>query len=63
MTEFAKKVINGLNETGMTQKELAEESFSTEVTISRILNGVSEPNRKTSFNIKSALNKKGYNWE
>ena len=63
MTDFQKYVFDGLNATKLTQRELAKQSSTTEVTISRIMSGdVKKPSSKVSFNIQYALNNNGFKW-
>lgn len=63
MTDFQKYLIEGLNETGITQKELAKQSSTTEVTISRLINGdVKKPSSKVKFNIGYAFNNNGFKY-
>jgi transcriptional regulator with XRE-family HTH domain len=63
MNEFQKYVFDGLNETKLTQRELAKQSSTTEVTISRIMSGdVKKPSNKVSFNIQYALVNNDFKW-
>lgn len=52
---FSYKLKRLLDEWGMTQKELAEETGISEATISRCLNGECMPSIKTVVNIGYAL--------
>jgi len=62
MNEFQIYLNQGLNETGLTQKELSAKSGITEATISKVVNGEVKASGKTKFNIQYALNDKGFKW-
>jgi len=67
MNDFQIYLNEGLNETGLTQKELSEKSGITEATISRVINGDVNASGKTRFNIQYALMNAGfvffYDWD
>ena len=62
MNAFQIYLNEGLNETGLTQKELSVKSGITEATISRVVNGEVKASGKTKFNIQYALNDNGFKW-
>jgi len=66
MNDFQIYLNEGLNKTGLTQKELSEKAGVTEATISRVINGEVKASGKTKFNSQYALVNAGFvffeNW-
>ena len=61
---ISNSLLNAIMEVGVTQKELAEKSLVSKVTISKIVNGhVQSPDAMTMAQLKKAFKSYGFKWE